>query len=481
MPEPVIIQGGMGVGVSGWPLARAVSRQGQIGVVSGTALDTVFVRRLQLGDPGGHLRRALARFPVPQLAQRILKRFFLPGGKAPETGFALLPLWTMTPDAARQELTIVANFVEVFLAKEGHDGLVGINYLEKIQLPMLPSLYGALLASVDYVLMGAGIPREIPGALDHLARHEAVSLRIHVEGATATDDFRTWFDPKAIIAQALPPLKRPKFLAIIASSTLALALLKKATGRIDGFVVEGPTAGGHNAPPRGELQLTEGGEPVYGSRDTVDLEVIKSLGLPFWLAGSYGAPEQVQRAVQVGATGVQVGTLFAFCQESGIAQEIKVSLIEQARRGKGLVFTDPRASPAGFPFKVVHMDGSLSEPAVYDERPRLCDLGYLRAVYKKADGTLGYRCPAEPVETYQSKEGACEETGGRKCLCNGLMATIGLPQRQRHGYVEPPLVTAGDEFTHLARMLKPGQAAYTAAEVIAYLLGASPEGGRAAV
>ena len=34
-PWPVIIQGGMGVGVSGWRLARAVAERGHLGVVSG--------------------------------------------------------------------------------------------------------------------------------------------------------------------------------------------------------------------------------------------------------------------------------------------------------------------------------------------------------------------------------------------------------------------------------------------------------------
>jgi len=42
---PVIIQGGMGVGVSSWWLAQAVARTGQLGVVSGTALDAVLARR----------------------------------------------------------------------------------------------------------------------------------------------------------------------------------------------------------------------------------------------------------------------------------------------------------------------------------------------------------------------------------------------------------------------------------------------------
>lgn len=65
---PVLIQGGMGVAVSDWRLARAVSEAGHLGIVSSTALDAVMARRLQLGDPGGHIRRALAAFPVPEAA-----------------------------------------------------------------------------------------------------------------------------------------------------------------------------------------------------------------------------------------------------------------------------------------------------------------------------------------------------------------------------------------------------------------------------
>ena len=59
----------MGVAVSGWALARAVSQLGQLGVVSGTGLAMVLARRLQLGDPAGHMRPALQRFPVTGVAQ----------------------------------------------------------------------------------------------------------------------------------------------------------------------------------------------------------------------------------------------------------------------------------------------------------------------------------------------------------------------------------------------------------------------------
>ncbi|MEK7384945.1 MAG: nitronate monooxygenase, partial [candidate division NC10 bacterium] len=319
----------------------------------------------------------------------MLAQYFLSGGKAPEQPFRAVPVFTASPTIAQQELAVIAGFVEVWLAKEGHPGLVGINFLEKIQLPLLPTLYGALLAGVDYVLVGAGIPREIPGVLDQLARHEPVSIRLHVEGAGGDDEYRLHFDPRLVLCAEHPALQRPKFLAIIASSTLALALAKKATGRVDGFVIEGPTAGGHNAPPRGEAQLNERGEPVYGERDVVDLEKIRALGLPFWLAGSYGHPERLRAARAVGAAGVQVGTAFAFCEESGLAPELKAAVLEWVQRGQADVFTDPLASASGFPFKVVSVERTLSEAEVYAHRPRLCDLGYLRHVYKRPDGSLG--------------------------------------------------------------------------------------------
>ena len=79
---PKIIQGGMGVGVSNWRLANAVSRLGQLGVVSGTALDSLFVRRLADGDIGGYMRRGLDAFPFPDMARRIWQEYFVPGGKA---------------------------------------------------------------------------------------------------------------------------------------------------------------------------------------------------------------------------------------------------------------------------------------------------------------------------------------------------------------------------------------------------------------
>lgn len=471
-PLPMIIQGGMGVGVSGWRLARAVSTLGQLGVVSGTALDTVFARRLQEGDLGGHLRHAMSHFPVPEIAQKVLHKYFVDGGKRPDIAYKSRPTFKVKNPEALTDLTVLANFVEVFLAKEGHSGIVGINLLEKIQLPTLPSLFGAMLAGVDYVLMGAGIPRAIPAVLDSLSQLEQTELRLDVQGAQPGDHFATSFDPVRYCARQTSPLKRPRFLAIVSSSALAMSLAKKCSSPVNGFIVEGSTAGGHNAPPRGPLTLDEAGQPIYGPRDEPDFAQFRDLGLPFWLAGSYGVPEKLNEALAAGATGVQVGTAFAFCNESDIQRSIKDAVLDQVLSAEANVFTDPMASPTRFPFKVLRLHGTMGEYRVYECRDRVCDLGYLREMYRRPDGSVGYRCPAEPEQDYIDKGGDAAESLGRMCVCNGLLATIGHPQRRKSHAIEAALVTCGDAVNTLARYVKPGHLTYSARDVIAHLLSA---------
>lgn len=468
--HPLIIQGGMGVGVSNWVLAKAVSLRGQLGVVSGTCVDTLLVRRLQDGDLGGHIRRAMAAFPIPDVCNDVLRKYFKPEGRAPGEAYREIPMYRQVVSKVREQLTVLASFVEVWLAKEGHDGLVGINLLTKVQMPNLATLYGAMLAGVDYVLMGAGIPKEIPGVLDRFAAHEPAQIKFEVEG-TGNDTEYLSFDPRAHSEAPPVAMKRPFFLPIIASNSLATMLVKKASGRVDGFVIEAPTAGGHNAPPRGELVLNERGEPQYGVRDEVDLEKMKEHGLPFWLAGSAGSPEKLAEALDRGAAGIQVGTLFAYAEESGIESGLKTDVIRQAQEDRIDVLTDGRASPTGFPFKVVQIGGTMSDPAMYGKRERVCDLGYLREAYKRPDGRIDYRCAAEPVDTYVKKGGCAENTLGRKCLCNALFATIGQPQvRQGELDREQPLITSGDELKNIRRFIGSDRAGYTAGEVIDYLL-----------
>ncbi len=463
---PQIIQGGMGIAVSNWKLARAVSRLGHLGVVSGTAIDTVLVRRLQDGDAGGDVRRAMRHFPVPRVAEEVLERYFLPDGRQPDEPYRLLPVYRQRVTALRQQITMLAAFVEVYLAKERHDGMVGMNLLTKIQMPTLPLLYGAMLAGVNVVLMGAGIPREIPGAIDALAKHQTASLRLDVTGLAAGETEHLTFDPASVNPTAEAPLARPLFFPIISAGSLAQTLVRKSNGKVDGFIVEGPTAGGHNAPPRGALKLDASGEPIYGERDVVDMATMREIGLPFWIAGGAGSPAGLQAALDSGAAGIQVGTLFAFSDESGFTDAIKRDVITSALHETLRVRTDVRASPTGYPFKLVLTEGNEASTAA--PRDRICDLGYLREAVKRADGAIIYRCPAEPVEQYVAKGGSLEDTVDRQCLCNALCACIGEPQVRDDGSLEPVLVTSGDEVLQLARFLD-GRTHYAAADVISFL------------
>lgn len=467
-PLPLIVQGGMGAGVSGWRLARAVARTGQLGVVSGVALDALLARGLQAGDEGGHLRRALAHFPLRDAAERILRRYYVPGGIRPGQRFRPVPKLGLIPNRTRDELTVAGNFAEVWLARQGHDGPVGINYLEKIQLATPTAAYGAMLAGVDFVLMGAGIPSEIPALLDALAAGRPAHLTVAVASA---DDGRTLtFDPASLGGPAAE-IPRPRFLAIVSSPVLALYLHRTPATRPDGFVLETPVAGGHSAPPRGRMRLDGDGEPVYGRRDRIDPVKVADLGLPFWMAGGYARTGALAEARSAGAAGIQAGSVFALCRESGLDPELRRRLVRRALDGTLRVRNDPRASPAGFPFKVAELPGTLADDDVHRRRARLCDLSYLRTPYLKEDGAVGYRCPAEPVDAYVRKGGTREDTAGRRCLCNALVANIGLGQHRPDGYAEPPLPTLGQDLGFLPDLLRAKGRDYSAADAVHYLLG----------
>ena len=100
------------------------------------------------------------------------------------------------------ELLMVSNFVEVFLAKQGHLNEVGVNFLEKVQLPHLASIYGAMLAGVGYVLMGAGIPLHIPGVIDNFAAGKPAEYKLAVIGAAPGQDTQMRFDPSDYVGRA---------------------------------------------------------------------------------------------------------------------------------------------------------------------------------------------------------------------------------------------------------------------------------------
>ena len=67
------------------------------------------------------------------------------------------------------------------------------------------------------------------------------------------------------------------------------------------------------------------------------------------------------------------------------------------------------------------------------------------------------------------KGGSEEDTVGRKCLCNALMANLDLGQLRDGRETEKPLLTSGDDLELLGKFLN-GRSSYTAADVLDYLL-----------
>ena len=505
-----LIQGGMGAYVSNWRLAKAVAmeRPGTAaGTVSGTGLDVVYVRLLQLGDPGGHVRRALAAFDAQfgiTIGRRIVERYFIEGGKSPTARFKNAPRQVVRAqdgsdlvqpagepaapvaldlDEEIVELLIATGFAEVWLARQGHSGKVFINFLHKIELPLIYSMYGAMLADVDGIIVGAGNPDGLPAACSRLAGHESVTHELSVLYRESGEVFYIPFDPRRVVDGKLAqrPLRRPAFLAIVSLENLVQALAQSPSGAPDGFIIEHHTAGGHNAGPQGPLKKDEKGQPIYGAGDEPDLQAIRQVGIPFWLAGGYGSREKLQEALAAGATGVQVGTVFALAEESGMKATYRSAILAELKKGTedaALVQTT-LVSPTGFPFKVVQLGGTLADEAVYAARRRVCDLGLLqqRGLSKAAaDGTrrLFQRCPAAPLEDFIGKRGLPLNTEGRRCLCNGLLSCVGLGQTGLNGgelVEEPAIVTLGNHLDGVRRLSRQGQTPYFVRDVLADILG----------
>ena len=456
---PEIIQGGMGIAISNWELARTTSMEGCLGVVSGTAIETVFIRRLQQGDKDRVLLEAISSFPNAIMAKRIYNQYHIPGGKKESEPYKLAPMGTIKPTRELVELQILASYVEVYLAKSGHSGMIGMNLLEKIQLPTLPVLFGAILASVDCILMGAGIPISIPGALDSLASWQKTSLKLHVDDNPNKEEFFVEFDPKDYLNPVYCwELKRPDFFAIVSSEIVAKNLLRKATGSIEGFIVENHTAGGHNAPPR---SVDASGNKNYGDRDQANIQAFVDMNVPFWLAGGFATKEGLNRAIRMGANGIQIGSAFALCEESGMQNSLKRSLIQRNKNKYTVVKTDFNLSPTHYPFKSTDID----ENEGYVRERRSCDLGYLRTPFNRGNGEIGYRCAGEPTKNFLAKGGKADECEGKTCLCNRLLATAGYPQT-RMGNTERPLITTGDDLSFINELTQSGKNSYSAKEII---------------
>lgn len=507
-PIPMLIQGGLGVGVSDYGLARATALAGEkldkpvLGTVSATGVEVLMARRLQDGDPGGYMRIALAAFPNQEIADRILDKYYFAEKPKNHRYIQAPKLKEIINPKKKQELvelSAAANFAEAYLAAhreidpevadkwwngwverrnnhnlneprvireaeeilEKHNMPIAANGLEDIQALHGPRLYGQMLAGVNFVIEGAGNPHQVPHILDLLVENKAVTYKVDLEGSNG-ETLDIDFDPKWILPEGYSPrLTRPRFLAIVSSNLLATYYAKKLEG-VDGIIVEGKGAGGHSQNPRKDpdnptapMQLDENGEPVFRKKDRVNLRKIVSLGIPVWFAGSWGSPKKFAAAIEkLGAVGAQTGTQWAFCKESGMEPKLKKKVRRLAYLRKLKVFTKPFRSPTKYLFKIADVEGTHAKPEIYRARKRKCDLGHLIKFRRDENGNIVTGCPAAPGGE-----------GNWICLCNALARTAGYGEVDKFGE-EKPIVTSGKDTSFLPEIMEDEDDDYTAERVV---------------
>ena len=257
-------------------------------------------------------------------------------------------------------------------------------------------------------------------------------------------------------------------------------LARKGGGGVQGFIIEGPTAGGHNAPPRGTMILNDAGEPIYGERDVVDLYQI-ARARPSLLA-------RRRRGLAGTALQGQGGRCRRHSGRDALCLLERVRLHRRAealRAGERPPWRGGRAHrPARLTDRLSLQGGDLEWRQGRRHPPQAHLRPGLPAHRVRPRGRkIGFRCASEPIDDYVKKGGDVAETTGRRCLCNSLMANINIGQFREDGFQETQLLTSGDDLTMIAEFLQ-GRTSYSAVEVVEYLLagtvarGRSPHGHR---
>jgi len=178
------------------------------------------------------------------------------------------------------------------------------------------------------------------------------------------------------------------------------------------------------------------------------------MGIPTFVAGVGTSHEDYLYWIGLGAQGLQVGSRFALCRDSGMDPDTRDQIIAGNIAGTNVLETSCSDSPTGYPIKRLNLARTLSESEVRKYRHKICNLGYLRADHRvtQEDGTVRttYICPAMPRKQYLALGGVpTDETDQCVCLCNALLATVGLNPNPN----EPAYVTLGAEGLLVTKLL----------------------------
>ena len=273
-----VVQGGMGVGISAGGLAGTVARMGAVGTIS-----SVDLRRLHpdLMEQTQHLE------------------------KSRDVDYARAVINDANSEALRREIARAREISQGL-------GLIAVNVMKAISA-YAQNVRTALEAGIDAVVVGAGLPLDLPElAKDH---------------------------PKAAL---IPILSDARGVQLIVKKW-------EKKGRLpDAIVIEHPRlAGGH----LGAAKIMDLNDPRFDFENVLPAvrEFLRSAGyerhIPLIAAGGVSSHEDIQRLQELGADAVQMGTAFAVTQESDAAPEFK-QVLANARPEDVVEFISVAGLPA---------------------------------------------------------------------------------------------------------------------------------------
>ncbi|MDR6536720.1 nitronate monooxygenase [Variovorax soli] len=277
-----IVQGGMGVGVSAHRLAGSVAALGAMGTIS-----SVDLRRHH-----------------PDLMART--RDLAPGEAATQRA---------KEDINAANLEALAREIEAARRHAGGRGLLAINVMRAVG-EYAPSVTRALECGIDAVVVGAGLPLDLPElAQDH---------------------------PRALLVPILSDARGVQLL---------VRKWERRKRLPDAIVIEHPRfAGGH----LGAAKIADLADPRFDFENVVpqSLAFLRAAGIekeiPLIAAGGIRCFEDIARVQSLGAAAAQLGTPFAVTHECDAHPEFK-RVLAQARDEDLVEFT----SVAGLPARAV--------------------------------------------------------------------------------------------------------------------------------
>ncbi|HSQ87644.1 nitronate monooxygenase family protein [Romboutsia sp.] len=206
----------------------------------------------------------------------------------------------------------------IIKAKENaNGGIIGLNLMVAMNA-YEEHVKEAISAGVDLIISGAGLPTKLPS----LVKGSKVKIAPIVSTAKAASVILKMWDRK-----------------------------DKTTA--DLLVVEGPKAGGHLGYSKEELQDVDSID--YDKEFVEILKVAKTYGekynkeIPVVAAGGIFTADDVLKYINLGASGVQVGTKFVTTHECDASEAFKNTYVNASEEDIDLV-----VSPVGMPGRAIH-------------------------------------------------------------------------------------------------------------------------------